>query len=118
MIAKVFDDAHKSPLSMVVLDDLERLLEYVRIGPRFSNLVLQTLLTCLKKQPKSGKLTILATSSSIAVLEQLEVLDVFNVSFHVPTLQKAEALTVLSAMGAANIAQVEPRLHTLHTMRT
>ena len=41
MIAKVFDDAHKSPLSMVVLDDLERLLEYVRIGPRFSNLVLQ-----------------------------------------------------------------------------
>ena len=118
MIAKVFDDAHKSPLSMVVLDDLERLLEYVRIGPRFSNLVLQTLLTCLKKQPKSGKLTILETSSSIAVLEQLEMLDVFNVSFHVPTLQKAEALTVLSAMGAANIAQVEPRLHTLHTMRT
>ena len=118
MIAKVFDDAHKSPLSMVVLDDLERLLEYVRIGPRFSNLVLQTLLTCLKKQPKSGKLTILATSSSIAVLEQLEMRDAFNVSFHVPTLQKAEALTVLSAMGAANIAQVEPRLHTLHTMRT
>ena len=28
-IARVFDDAHKSPLSLVVLDDLERLLEYV-----------------------------------------------------------------------------------------
>ena len=33
-IARVFDDAHKSPLSLVMLDDLERLLEYVRIGPR------------------------------------------------------------------------------------
>ena len=69
----------------------------------------QTLLTCLKKPPKSGKLTILATSSSVAVLEQLEMLDAFNVSFHVPTLQKAEALTVLSAMGARNIAQAGPR---------
>jgi len=110
MIVKVFDDAHKSPLSLVLLDDLERLLEYVRIGPRFSNPVLQTLLTCLKKQPKTGKLIILATSSSIGVLEQLEMLDAFNVNYHVPTLQKAEALTVLQAMGAKNIAKVEPCL--------
>lgn len=40
-----------------MLDDLERLLEYVRIGPRFSNLVLQTLLTCVKKQPRTSKVT-------------------------------------------------------------
>ncbi|KAL1523361.1 hypothetical protein AB1Y20_018305 [Prymnesium parvum] len=111
MIAKVFDDAHKSPLSMVVIDDLERLLEYVRIGPRFSNLVLQTLLTCLKKQPKTGKLVILATSSSLAVLEQLEMLDAFNMSYHVPTLSKAEALTVLKALGAQGISAVEPCLN-------
>jgi len=31
----------QSPMSMVVLDDLERLLEYVPIGPRFSNGILQ-----------------------------------------------------------------------------
>ena len=31
----------QSPLSMVVLDDIERLLEYVPIGPRFSNGILQ-----------------------------------------------------------------------------
>jgi len=111
MIAKVFDDAHKSPLSMVVLDDLERLLEYVRIGPRFSNPVLQTLLTCLKKQPKTGKLIIVATSSSIGVLEQLEMLDAFNVTYHVPTLDKAEALTVLSTLGAKNARAIEPCLN-------
>lgn len=31
----------QSPLSVIVLDDIERLLEYVAIGPRFSNAVLQ-----------------------------------------------------------------------------
>jgi vesicle-fusing ATPase len=38
---QVFEDAYKSPLSIVILDDIERLLEYVAIGPRFSNAVLQ-----------------------------------------------------------------------------
>jgi vesicle-fusing ATPase len=28
-------------MSMIVLDDIERLLEYVAIGPRFSNAILQ-----------------------------------------------------------------------------
>ena len=31
----------QSPLSVIVLDDIERLLEYVGIGPRFSNSLLQ-----------------------------------------------------------------------------
>lgn len=39
-IAKIFEDAYKSPLSLIVLDDIERLLEFVHIGPRFSNAVL------------------------------------------------------------------------------
>lgn len=45
----------QSPLSIVVLDDIERLLEYVSIGPRFSNGVLQTILVLLKKQPPKGR---------------------------------------------------------------
>ena len=39
-ITKVFEDAYKSPLSLIILDDIERLLDYVNIGPRFSNVVL------------------------------------------------------------------------------
>ena len=35
--------ALQSPMSIVVLDDIERLLEYVPIGPRFSNGILQVL---------------------------------------------------------------------------
>ena len=37
VITKAFNDAYKSSLSMIILDDLERLLEYVPVGPRFSN---------------------------------------------------------------------------------
>lgn len=48
---QIFDDAYKSQLSCVVVDDIERLLDYVPIGPRFSNLVLQALLVLLKKPP-------------------------------------------------------------------
>lgn len=39
----------QSPQSIVILDDIERLVEYVAIGPRFSNTILQTLLVLLKK---------------------------------------------------------------------
>ena len=107
LIARTFDDAHKSPMSLVVLDDLERLLEYVRIGPRFSNVVLQTLLVCIKKAPKPGhKLVVIGTSSSASVLEHLELLDVFNVSLHVPPLTPTEATAALGQLGIPNVAEV------------
>ena len=112
-IARVFDDAHKSPLSLVVLDELERLVEWVRIGPRFSNVVLQTLLTCVKRVPRTSKLAIIATTSSAATLEQLELLDAFNVSLHVPSLGHAEAMQVLHELGVSNIAAIEPTLRTV-----
>lgn len=50
-IKKVFDDAYKSPLSVIVVDGIERLLDWVPLGPRFSNVVLQTLLVLMKKVP-------------------------------------------------------------------
>lgn len=51
-------------LSCIVVDNVERLLDYGPIGPRYSNLTLQALLVLLKKQPPKGrKLLILVTSS-------------------------------------------------------
>ncbi len=40
-ITQFFEDAYKSELSCLILDDIERLVEYVKIGPRFSNVILQ-----------------------------------------------------------------------------
>jgi vesicle-fusing ATPase len=48
---KVFTDAYKSPQNIVVVDNIERIIDWVPIGPRFSNLVLQTLMVLLTKQP-------------------------------------------------------------------
>ena len=55
-LTRVFHDAAKSPLSAIFLDDLERLIEYVAVGPRFSNVILQTLLTLLKTTATSTRL--------------------------------------------------------------
>ncbi len=71
-ITKVFEDAYKSPLSVIILDDIERLLEYVAIGPRFSNVVLQTLLVLIKRMPPFGrKLLVIGTTSQGDVSESM-----------------------------------------------
>jgi vesicle-fusing ATPase len=50
-ITKVFMDSYKSPLSVIVVDNIERLLDWVAIGARFSNAVLQTLLVLFGRRP-------------------------------------------------------------------
>ena len=50
-INKVFNDSYKSPLSIIVVDSIEKLIEWVPIGPRFSNPVLQALSVLLGKRP-------------------------------------------------------------------
>jgi len=80
-IVKVFEDAYKSNLSLIILDDIERLIEYISIGQRFSNMLLQALLTLVKKNPPNPerKLMIIGTTSQRYVLEQLEIVSCFNV---------------------------------------
>uniref|UniRef100_A0A3Q4HQJ1 Vesicle-fusing ATPase n=1 Tax=Neolamprologus brichardi TaxID=32507 RepID=A0A3Q4HQJ1_NEOBR len=92
-IKKVFDDAYKSQLSCVVVDDIERLLDYVPIGPRFSNLVLQALLVLLKKAPPKGrKLLIIGTTSRKDVLQEMEMLDAFSTTIHIPNISTGDQL--------------------------
>ena len=77
-ISAIFQDAYKSPLSMIILDDLERLVEYVRLGPRFSNAVLQALMVLIKKIPptEGRKLMIVATTSQRNAMDELGLMDV------------------------------------------
>ncbi|XP_017290456.1 vesicle-fusing ATPase isoform X2 [Kryptolebias marmoratus] len=92
-IKKIFDDAYKSQLSCMVVDDIERLLDYVPIGPRFSNLVLQALLVLLKKPPPKGrKLLIIGTTSRKDVLQEMEMLDAFSTTIHIPNISTGEQL--------------------------
>jgi vesicle-fusing ATPase len=87
-IVKVFNDAYKSPFSVVVIDAIERLLEWVDIGPRFSNTILQTLLVLLKKPPgKNRRLLILATTSQRKALEDMSLFDAFNSAIYIPNVK-------------------------------
>ncbi|KAJ1555347.1 transport between ER and Golgi ATPase protein [Cladochytrium tenue] len=121
-IAKVFEDAYKSPLSVIMIDCIERLLDWVPIGPRFANGILQTLLVLLKKQPpKDHRLLILTTSSQRHILEQMGLTDVFDASVYVPPIsdpasldfvtkdiklfngqERARAMKILADYGGAN----------------
>lgn len=86
-IKKIFEDAYKSQLSCIVVDDIERLLDYVQMGNRFSNLVLQALLVLLKKTPPKGRrLLIIGTTSRRDVLHEMEMVSTFSTCIHVSNL--------------------------------
>jgi len=91
-IAKVFEAAYKSDLALIVLDNIERLLEYVAIGPRFSNAVLQTLLVLLQRAPSKvgNRLLVIATARQLSVLRELQLDEAFEVILKVPTLSTPE----------------------------
>lgn len=95
-IAKVFEDAYRSPLSVIILDDIERLIEYVAIGPRFSNIISQTLLVFLKRLPPKGKnVLVIGTTSEVGFLDSVGIRNAFSVTYHVPTLEPEDARKVL-----------------------
>lgn len=87
-ITKVFEDSYKSPLSVIVVDDIERILEYVPIGPRFSNAILQTLLVLFKRIPPKGrKLFVIGTASRREVLQEMDFLDCFSALLPAPVIK-------------------------------
>ncbi|KAJ9295602.1 hypothetical protein DTO271G3_6058 [Paecilomyces variotii] len=108
-ISKVFNDAYKSPTSVVVVDNIERIIDWVPIGPRFSNTVLQTVMVFLRKQPTKGRrLLILATTTERAVLKQLDLYNSFNSDIMVPTVNTPDELKyVLEQSGSFNPQEVQ-----------
>lgn len=101
-IHKVFADSYKSPLSIIVMDDIERIIDYVPIGPRFSNLVLQTLLVLLKKTPpdEGRKLLVIGTTSVPHFLEDLGLSQAFSVSQTVGLLDEPSQIKCVLKMSA------------------
>jgi vesicle-fusing ATPase len=90
-ISKVFMDSYKSPLSVLVVDNIERLLDWVPIGPRFSNAVLQTLLVLFRKLPPKGrKLFVIATTTERSVLQSLDMLNSFDAEVGIPNVSSID----------------------------
>ncbi|KAL5005937.1 hypothetical protein ScPMuIL_017095 [Solemya velum] len=72
-IKKIFDDAYKSPLSCIIVDDIERLLDY-------------------KSPPSGRKLLVIGTTSRKDVLQEMEMLSVFSTIIHVSNISLGEHL--------------------------
>ena len=117
VLQKAFRDAYKSPSALIILDDIERIMEYVPVGPRFSNQVLQALLVLVKAQPPPGhRLMVIGTSSIPDMLEAMQVTDSFDLCLPVPPLETAAQFSsVLSSgklltMSAPDVAAVAQHL--------
>jgi len=79
LLLKVFSDADKSTQSLIVVDDIESLIDFVAVGPRFNAAVLTTLLSKFRTPPPEGRSrVIIATTNKYTVMGQLDVLSVFD----------------------------------------
>ncbi len=86
-IDNTFRDSYKSPLNVLVVDSIETILDWVPIGPRFSNNILQVLKVYLKrKPPKDRRLLIISTTSAYSVLQQMDLVSCFDNDIAVPNL--------------------------------
>lgn len=116
-IVKVFEDAYRSPLSIIILDDIERLVEYVAIGPRFSNIISQTLMVLLKRLPPLGKkLLVIGTTSEVGFLDSIGIRDAFSVTYNVPTLKTEDARKVLYQLNVFSEDDIDSAAEALNDM--
>lgn len=122
-ITKIFQDAYKSPLSLIVLDNIERLLEYVAMGCRFSNTILQTLLVLVKQKPHipDHKLLIIGTTSVKFELGQLGVPQCFQTCRRVDNVKSANDIqTILSNFNCSTeeVEQISTDFETLYAAQS
>ncbi|KYK55325.1 vesicle fusion factor NSFI [Drechmeria coniospora] len=73
-VHRAFADAYKSPASILILDDFERLIGWNSLGPRFSATMLEALTTLIvSKPPKGHRLLIFVTTSKVSMFKMLEI---------------------------------------------
>ncbi|GFR52621.1 hypothetical protein Agub_g15206 [Astrephomene gubernaculifera] len=116
-IMKVFEDAYRSPLSVVILDRVEDLIEYAPIGPRFNNNIVQVVKMGVNAMPPPGhKLFVIGTTSKSEALESVGLTEEFNVSLHVPALRVDEIVKVLRHLDCFSVMDIPQAVDLLTTI--
>ncbi|KAK6463670.1 cytoplasmic protein [Scheffersomyces coipomensis] len=114
-IDTVFRDVYKSPLSVLVIDKIETLINFVNIGPRFSNDILQLILVYLTKLPPKGRrLLIIGTTSEYSVLERMSLVKAFTDLIAVPSLKTVEEIS--KVMDKISFKSIEERKQILNAI--
>ncbi|CAI0647034.1 unnamed protein product [Colletotrichum noveboracense] len=92
-LTKVFTDAYKSEKSIVILDNFEQLIEWNPIGPRFSNSILDRIISLIQTQPPKGRrILVMVTTSERFVLSNLGILKHFRRQVPVPAISDVREL--------------------------
>lgn len=105
VLRKAFDDAAKSPLSVLILDDVSKLVQFAKHGMRYSLLLLHTLQSLLKQRPQENRRMVVLATADANVTEALELADSFAHVIKLPTLTREEAAV---AIKDSHVAQ-DPR---------
>ncbi|KAK8862577.1 Vesicular-fusion protein [Apiospora arundinis] len=113
-IKKAFTDAYKSTLSVLILDEIESMISYIPVGPRFMSEVATTIGVLMKSQPPKGRrLMVIGTTSQPRVLEDLNLRG-FSNKLAVPRVRDfGELQALLAATGAFQDADINETLHEL-----
>ncbi|CAH8600059.1 unnamed protein product [Heterobilharzia americana] len=86
---KIFDDGAKSPLSVVIVDNIEGLIEYNPVGPRFSNFMVQAIRDLVSQPLKAGRrMLVLATTSCREALTDQNLTQAFSWHVHIGMLSR------------------------------
>ncbi|KEG11712.1 vesicle-fusing ATPase [Trypanosoma grayi] len=110
IIRKAFEDAYKSPASVIILDDLERIIEFSHLGGRYSNAILQAMLVLIKRPPTEGrKLLVVGTTAQYDVLDSLEVVSCFSVKLQIPTVPPQALQQITDELGLPFASQEDSR---------
>lgn len=95
-IDNIFRDVYKSPLNVLVIDKIETLINYVPIGPRFSNEILQMLIVNLNKKPPGGRrLLIIGTTSQHSVLKHMGLVENFTKTIEMKKIKEVSEVKVV-----------------------
>ncbi|KAF7531028.1 hypothetical protein G7054_g9248 [Neopestalotiopsis clavispora] len=115
-LRKVFNDAYKSPISVVIIDGLEQIIEWTPVGPRFQNGVQVAIASLMQTEPPKGRrLLVLATTSRREIFGQLDVLE-FDHELAVPAVRDVQELgAVLTSQGVSE-QDVNEALYEIETV--
>ncbi|KAI0529832.1 P-loop containing nucleoside triphosphate hydrolase protein [Xylaria digitata] len=95
-VHKAFADAYKSPASILILDDFERLIGWNPIGMRCSETMLQALTTLIvSRPPKNHRLLVFVTTSRVSMLKMLEIDMDFAKKVAVPAVSNLQELRTI-----------------------
>lgn len=90
-LERIFADAYKTPLNCLVIDNVELMLDWVDIGPRFSPQMLSALKSLMSTLPPVGRpLLIIATSTNYKVMKDLKLR--FDANIAVPNVETQQEL--------------------------